>query len=154
MEGGKVATPIELLTAEEAADMLRLSSYTVRKLLREGEIKGVKVGKRQWRVKREELESYLNKHPGGGRTPAASAQRASGSRATALLSEPLLARDWLLPEEDEAWEDSQLPNAKGMGQTVEELPSVWDELDRLSKEVQARRGESVNAVDLVRETRS
>jgi len=32
-------------------------------------------------------------------------ENGKGSRETAIASEPSLARDWLRPEEDEAWKD-------------------------------------------------
>src|SRR5436309_2147545 len=48
-----------LLTPEEAARILGLSPFTVRRLLREGELPGRKVGKRQWRIRRVDLEEYL-----------------------------------------------------------------------------------------------
>jgi excisionase family DNA binding protein len=56
-----------LMTPEEAARILGLSPYTVRRLLREGELPGRKVGKRQWRIRRVDLEEYLA-------TPSASQQ--------------------------------------------------------------------------------
>jgi excisionase family DNA binding protein len=48
-----------LLTPEEAARLLGLSPFTVRRLLRQGELPGRKVGKRQWRIPRADLEEYL-----------------------------------------------------------------------------------------------
>src|SRR4051794_33568325 len=48
-----------LLTPEEAARLLGLSLFTVRRLLRLGELPGRKVGKRQWRISRADLEEYL-----------------------------------------------------------------------------------------------
>ncbi len=48
-----------LLTPEEAARVLGLSPFTVRRLLRQGELPGRKVGKRQWRIPRSDLEEYL-----------------------------------------------------------------------------------------------
>jgi excisionase family DNA binding protein len=49
-----------LLTADEVAHILGLSPFTVRRLLREGELPGRKVGKRQWRIRRVDLEEYLS----------------------------------------------------------------------------------------------
>lgn len=48
-----------LLTPEEAAGILGLSPFTVRRLLREGELPGRKVGKRRWRIRRTDLDDYL-----------------------------------------------------------------------------------------------
>ena len=53
----------ELLTAEQAAERLQLHADTVRRLLREGEIPGRKVGKRQWRISAAVLKDYIEKDP-------------------------------------------------------------------------------------------
>ena len=52
---------MELMTPEEVAAVLRLSPYTVRKMLRNGELMGLRVGRWQWRVKREDLDAYIEK---------------------------------------------------------------------------------------------
>ena len=54
--------PRDTLTPEEAAAYLRLNAQTVYRLLRDGQLPGVKVG-RQWRIRRAALEQYLD---GGG----------------------------------------------------------------------------------------
>ena len=52
---------LELLTVGETARLLRLSPYTVRRLLREGKLRGVKVGAGlDWRVDIEGFEAYLS----------------------------------------------------------------------------------------------
>lgn len=48
-----------LITTQDAARILGLSSFTVRRLLREGNLPGVKVGKRQWRIRLSDLNDYL-----------------------------------------------------------------------------------------------
>ncbi|MDP9021254.1 MAG: helix-turn-helix domain-containing protein [Actinomycetota bacterium] len=48
----------ELLTVSEVADLLRVSTMTVYRLIRSGELPAVRVG-RNYRVRRGELESYL-----------------------------------------------------------------------------------------------
>lgn len=48
----------ELLTVAEVADMLRVSTMTVYRLIRTGEIPAVRVG-RNYRVRRADLEQYL-----------------------------------------------------------------------------------------------
>lgn len=48
----------ELLTVEEASEMLRTSPYTLRRMLRRGEVAGVKLGN-QWRVSRSALRSRV-----------------------------------------------------------------------------------------------
>jgi len=48
----------DLLTCEEAASYLRLHVRTVGRLLNQGMLPGVKVG-RQWRLRRADLDAYL-----------------------------------------------------------------------------------------------
>jgi excisionase family DNA binding protein len=55
----------ELLTLAEAAEALRVSQATVRRLIDAGELRGVRVG-RLWRVPKAALEAYL-----GGDDPLA-----------------------------------------------------------------------------------
>lgn len=43
-----------LLTADEAAELLRVDRRTVTRLCREGKLKSVRIG-RQWRINAEEL---------------------------------------------------------------------------------------------------
>jgi excisionase family DNA binding protein len=49
---------IKLLTPEEVAQALRLDDETIRIWLREGKLKGIKVG-RVWRISEEELKAFL-----------------------------------------------------------------------------------------------
>lgn len=48
----------ELLTVAEVADLLRVSTMTVYRLIRGGELPAVRVG-RNYRVRRGDLDSYL-----------------------------------------------------------------------------------------------
>ena len=48
----------EFLTVDEVAELLRVSARTVQRLLKEGKLPGVRVG-RQWRIPRAELVAYL-----------------------------------------------------------------------------------------------
>lgn len=50
--------PSDLLTVAEAAAILRLHPVTVQRLLRRGELPGVRVG-RQWRIRRTDLDDRL-----------------------------------------------------------------------------------------------
>jgi DNA binding domain, excisionase family len=52
-------TILMVYTLEEVADILRVSVSTVRKLIKEGKLKTVRVGI-QLRVKKEDLDSFLN----------------------------------------------------------------------------------------------
>lgn len=50
----------KLLTPEEVANTLNMSVLTVKKWLRAGKLKGVKIGTRgDWRVKETDLEKYI-----------------------------------------------------------------------------------------------
>jgi excisionase family DNA binding protein len=52
---------------------------TVRRLLREGEIPGRKVGKRQWRISAAVLRDYIEKYPAelaGKQKPSKTVKRA------------------------------------------------------------------------------
>jgi excisionase family DNA binding protein len=49
----------KLLTPEEVAKILDISEYTVKEMLRDGELPGKKV-RGKWRVKQEDLRDYIN----------------------------------------------------------------------------------------------
>ncbi|HEX9889632.1 MAG TPA: helix-turn-helix domain-containing protein [Nitriliruptorales bacterium] len=49
----------QLLTAAEVADELRVSTMTVYRLIRSGELSAVRVG-RNYRVRRHDLDAYLD----------------------------------------------------------------------------------------------
>ncbi|MEX1178697.1 MAG: helix-turn-helix domain-containing protein [Nitriliruptor sp.] len=49
---------VTLLTAAEVADQLRVSTMTIYRLIRRGELPAVRVG-RNYRVRQDELETYL-----------------------------------------------------------------------------------------------
>jgi excisionase family DNA binding protein len=57
----------DLLTPEEAAVYLRLNPQTAYRLLRTGQIPGVKVG-RQWRIRKSAIDAYLDGKPRGTAT--------------------------------------------------------------------------------------
>ena len=48
-----------MLTPEEVAERLAVTPNTVRGWLRDGTLKGVKLGKRVWRINENEIHSYL-----------------------------------------------------------------------------------------------
>ncbi len=59
----------ELLTVPEVADMLRLNEQTVRRWLRDGTLPGFRIGhnrKAGWRMRRSEVEAYLEAQRGEG----------------------------------------------------------------------------------------
>jgi excisionase family DNA binding protein len=51
-----------LLTLREAAEVLRLSSRTVREYVKNGEIRGKIIGKR-WRFRRADLDAFFENAP-------------------------------------------------------------------------------------------
>ena len=55
----------DMLTIAEVAKYLKLHELTVRRLAREGELPAFKVG-RQWRIKRDLLESWIEQRSGKG----------------------------------------------------------------------------------------
>ena len=62
---GKVESPQvseALLTLAEAAQVLRLSTRTVREYLKRGEIRGKIIGKR-WKFKRADLDAFFENAP-------------------------------------------------------------------------------------------
>ena len=52
----------ELLTINETCKLLKISRPTLLKLMRKGSIKGFKIGKRVWRIRRSEVEEYIEKY--------------------------------------------------------------------------------------------
>jgi excisionase family DNA binding protein len=48
-----------LFTPEEVARLLRVKSVTVHSWLRTGKLKGHKVGRRLWRITRQQLEEFI-----------------------------------------------------------------------------------------------
>ena len=67
----------DLLTCEEAAAHLRLHVRTVGRLLNQGKLPGVKVG-RQWRLRRADLDAYL----AGGVAPRSDDMESGASGAS------------------------------------------------------------------------
>lgn len=50
---------VDYLTAEQAADKLQLHPRTVRRMLAAGELPGVRIGARQWRVSSGVLRDFV-----------------------------------------------------------------------------------------------
>ena len=55
----------DMLTISDVATYLKLHELTVRRLAREGELPAFKVG-RQWRIKRNLLEAWIEERSGKG----------------------------------------------------------------------------------------
>lgn len=58
---------MKLYTIKETSSVLRLSPQTVRKLIKSGQLKAIRVGWRGWRVKEEDLEKYLEEAKNGNK---------------------------------------------------------------------------------------
>jgi excisionase family DNA binding protein len=50
----------ELLTVEQAAAKLQMHVATVRRMLRDGELGGVKLGKKEWRVPDRAIQDLID----------------------------------------------------------------------------------------------
>ena len=55
----------ELLTPKDVSRILQMSVYTVKDMLREGELRGIKV-RNEWRVRPGDLRAYIDQHPQNG----------------------------------------------------------------------------------------
>jgi len=51
----------KVYTVEQAAELLLVAPYTIRKWLREGKLRGVRAG-RMWRVRDSDIQEYLDKN--------------------------------------------------------------------------------------------
>ena len=51
----------KLFSPEEVAEQLGVTPNTVRTWLRDGSLKGIKLGKKIWRVNETELQEFLNR---------------------------------------------------------------------------------------------
>ena len=49
----------EIFTIAQTAEYLQISEKTVRRLIKYGEIIASKVGERNWRIKKQDIEEYL-----------------------------------------------------------------------------------------------
>ena len=58
----------KLLTVEDAAKVLLVKPTTIRKWLKAGKLKGMKMG-RLWRVRESELEAFLSEGEGEWQVP-------------------------------------------------------------------------------------
>ncbi len=64
-------TEEQLLTVPDVAKRLRVSEWTVRDWLRDGKIRGFRIGGRKtgWRVRASEIERFLSDAEGRGEQP-------------------------------------------------------------------------------------
>ena len=50
----------KLLSVQEAADYLRVSTRSIFRYIQSGRLRAFKIG--EWRIKQSDLEKFLNKH--------------------------------------------------------------------------------------------
>lgn len=60
MSDEKLTELDRLMTVEEVAEHLAVAENTVRRWLKAGKLKGVKLNDRSWRVKPEDLKAWLD----------------------------------------------------------------------------------------------
>jgi excisionase family DNA binding protein len=57
----------KLLTVEEAAEIMSVHSSTIRRFVKSGELAHVKIGTREYRIKRSELLRFIDQHESRGK---------------------------------------------------------------------------------------
>jgi len=55
----------DIFTVAQVAEYLQISEKTVRRLIANGELTASKVGGRLWRIKKADIEQYLNANTNG-----------------------------------------------------------------------------------------
>ncbi len=63
MEWIDVDIPKQWLTVADVCDYLGVTPYVVTRMLREGDLTGLKIG-REWRIARIDLEAWINRRRG------------------------------------------------------------------------------------------
>ena len=67
MDRIRVDLPKDWLSVADICEYMDVSSFVVTRMLRSGEIKGVKFG-REWRMARADFEDFLNRQRDGDRS--------------------------------------------------------------------------------------
>lgn len=57
---GEYAMKDELLTVAQAAEYLKVCDKTVRRMIASKELVASKVGSRNWRIRKDDIDAYLN----------------------------------------------------------------------------------------------
>jgi excisionase family DNA binding protein len=70
----------DVLTLKEAAELLRLNLDPTHRLLRDGQLPGRKLGPRQWRIRRSDLDDYLRPPSNGAVVEIRDGDGANGMR--------------------------------------------------------------------------
>ena len=58
-QSNSITQELSFLTPQEVSHLLRVSVYTVRRWIKQGDLPAYKVG-RKWRIKEEAIEEWLN----------------------------------------------------------------------------------------------
>ena len=59
----------ELFTVAQAAEYLKVCDKTVRRMIASKELVASKVGRRNWRIRKDDIDAYLKRHQyGAGRS--------------------------------------------------------------------------------------
>lgn len=54
--------PSDLFTVTQTADYLKVCDKTVRRLIHDNKLTASKVGNRSWRIKKADIDAYLEQH--------------------------------------------------------------------------------------------
>lgn len=60
MKWGECAMADELFTVAQAAEYLKVCDKTVRRMIASKELVASKVGSRSWRIRKDDIDAYLN----------------------------------------------------------------------------------------------
>ena len=80
-------TDDQFLTTDEVLDYLQVNLRTVYRLIKAGKLPAVRIG-RQWRVRRRDLDAWLETQRTGGRARAVAASREAAAPVAALPDRP------------------------------------------------------------------
>ncbi len=89
----------KMLTPEEVAERLAVTSNTVRGWLRDGSLRGVKLGKKVWRVRESDLHFYTCSEQQADYCAGASMAQLTDADKRALLAETLKKESSLVRED-------------------------------------------------------
>ena len=150
MENEKIAQPNEVMNGDEAAVFLKMPKSTLLKLCTEGQLPGVKVG-RKWRFHRDALEKWsASKNPDNDVAPTSESVDLSQSLTKAVASvnrdiKPVVQEFSGSVGGDEfettgeVRELDELPTIKTAKGDKKSLPSALDLMAQISEKTQGRR---------------
>jgi nitrogen PTS system EIIA component len=62
-------TQDEMLTVQEVADFMKVSDRTVRNWVNAGELARISIGKKEYRIRRSDLEDFIHRRRQAGNPP-------------------------------------------------------------------------------------